>query len=668
MSTSKDISGILRALKLIIEAQIKLQKENLDHICKTSSFKPLIRQCIEDSQNLQRSVTAKNVEGLANDIKDGVERLNVVAQGLKVYADLSLGSAPSKIDSKEHIHIKNFAIKPVIPDPVVQPQIHQAQLFTRIAPVEVSDNNSINLSKLSSNRESISSYEYQIKLTESDKKLLQRLDMEHRAKLVKQVEKERQNEQKDNEKTVGETIQESKIRPIVVPHPKSKVQLTDTAKQQKVPSSKIGRMWSFGTLAAGLSIGTAAEYLKKAFTVDDVATDGTNIMLNEANMKRIVDTLCKVRGAALKLGQILSIQDDSIINPELAKALERVRKSADFMPDWQLDQVITSELGSEWRKKFTEFRDKPFAAASIGQVHYGKLDDGREIAIKVQYPGVDKAIENDLDMLGGIMNMWNIFPKGMFLDNLMTVAKRELAWEVDYIREAICTRKFKEILNSYNEYYVPDVVNTLSTKKVLTTELLNGIPVDQCFDMDYESRHLIGEKVLDLCLLELMRFNYMQTDPNWANFLYNPTKKQLLLLDFGASREYSKEFMDKYVVILKAACDGDTDTVLKKSRDIGFLTGYESKIMEEAHVDSVMMLGEIFRTEGAYDFAQQNLTYRIQNLAQTMLVHRLCPPPEEVYSLHRKLSGVFLLLSKLKVKVNCRDKFLALYEEYIRKN
>lgn len=157
------------------------------------------------------------------------------------------------------------------------------------------------------------------------------------------------------------------------------------------------------------------------------------------------------------------------------------------------------------------------------------------------------------------------------------------------------------------------------------------------------------------------------------------------MLDFGASREYSKEFLDVYVKIIKAAGQGDRDTVLKASREIGFLTGYESKvsivnrnvkylnnfnlfsyvqIMEEAHVDAVMILGEVFRCPGEFNFAEQDTTARITDLMPTMLTHRLCPPPEEVYSLHRKLSGVFLLCSKLKVSITVRDKFLALVEKY----
>ncbi|RZC41767.1 aarF domain-containing protein kinase 4, partial [Asbolus verrucosus] len=504
--------------------------------------------------------------------------------------------------------------------------------------------------------------QFEIKLTKSDQELLKKLDMEHQEKVKKQEAEMRE------ERVAGETTKEKaatteKGKMVATPNPKSKQKLSESSKQRKVPSSRIGRMVSFGSLAAGLGIGTATEYAKRTFGFGE-STDPSTLFLNQSNLDRIVDTLCKVRGAALKLGQLLSIQDDSIINPQLAKALERVRKSADFMPNWQVEQVMTLELGSDWRDKFVEFEEKPFAAASIGQVHWGRIKDGREVAIKIQYPGVARGIESDIDNLGGIMKLWNVFPKGMFLENLMKVAKRELAWEVDYKREAECTRTFRGLLASYSDYYVPEVIDELSTDQVFTTELLDGVPVDQCFDLDIEDRRFIGEKIIELCLLELLEFRYMQTDPNWANFLYNPQKKQIMLLDFGASREYPKAFMDKYVQILKAACDADRETVLAVSRDIGFLTGYESKIYEDAHVDAVMILGEIFRCKDAYDFAAQDMTARIQNLVPTMITHRLCPPPEEIYSLHRKLSGVFLLCSKLKTSVSCREKFLNLYSKY----
>lgn len=163
----------------------------------------------------------------------------------------------------------------------------------------------------------------------------------------------------------------------------------------------------------------------------------------------------------MKIGQILSIQDETVVSPTLAKALERVRKSADFMPSWQVQQVLTSELGENWRNQFVEFDEKPFAAASIGQVHWGKTRDGQEVAIKIQYPGVARGIESDIDNLVGVIKLWDVFPKGMFLDNLIKVAKRELAWEVDYIREAECTKKFRKLLEPYPDYYVPRVIGKL---------------------------------------------------------------------------------------------------------------------------------------------------------------------------------------------------------------
>lgn len=104
---------------------------------------------------------------------------------------------------------------------------------------------------------------------------------------------------------------------------------------------------------------------------------------------------------------------------------------------------------------------KPFAAASIGQVHEATIKDGTRVAVKVQYPGVADSIKSDIDNLVGVMKVWNMFPEGMFIDNIVKVANKELANEVDYIREAECTNNFRKLLEPYSDYYVPKVIGEL---------------------------------------------------------------------------------------------------------------------------------------------------------------------------------------------------------------
>lgn len=259
-------------------------------------------------------------------------------------------------------------------------------------------------------------------------------------------------------------------------------ELSKVAKQRRVPATRLGRMASFGGLFAGLGLGTINELTKGALGLGG-STNMRDALLSPANAERIVDTLCKVRGAALKIGQILSIQDSNVVSPQLAKAFERVRQAADYMPDWQVERVMTTQLGPDWRQRLISFDDKPFAAASIGQVHRATLLDGMQVAIKIQYPGVAQSIESDIDNLVGMLKVWDVFPQGFFIDNVVRVAKRELQWEVDYAREAEYTEKFREMISPYPEYYVPKVVRELTTSSVLTTELVPGVPLDKCFDL-----------------------------------------------------------------------------------------------------------------------------------------------------------------------------------------
>lgn len=116
-------------------------------------------------------------------------------------------------------------------------------------------------------------------------------------------------------------------------------------------------------------------------------------------------------------------------------------------------------------------------------MHKGILKDGTVVAVKIQYPGVARSIESDIDNLVSMLKVWNLFPAGMFIDNIVKVAKRELAWEVDYLREAEFTTNFKEMIKMHEQFKVPKVIDELTTMRVLTTEFLPGVPMDMCFNL-----------------------------------------------------------------------------------------------------------------------------------------------------------------------------------------
>ncbi|KAH6576455.1 hypothetical protein BASA50_006739 [Batrachochytrium salamandrivorans] len=435
-----------------------------------------------------------------------------------------------------------------------------------------------------------------------------------------------------------------------------------------IPRTRVGRMYEFGTLAASVGMGIMSEAVKRATGFSPEPSKSV-FSLSSNNIELIVKKLSKMRGAALKMGQMLSIQDNRVVPPEIEAVFRRVQDSANYMPKWQLEDVLRSNLGVDWRQRFSSFEDVPIAAASIGQVHKAVLPTGETVAVKVQYPGVADSISSDLSNLKSLMLFGNMLPRGLYLDNMIRVATLELGLECDYTREASAAIRFQELIASsgLSVFHVPRVYPEYSTHRVLTTEYFEGVSIERAVLLDQKTRNEIGENLFRLCLMELFSFRFMQTDPNWSNFLYNPTTKKIALIDFGASREFPKKFTDDYLRLLRASSLEDYDGCIEWSRKLGFLTGYESAAMNSSHIKSLQLLSRPFmaNAERIYDFRVfSDISGQVRSEIPVMLRERLTPPPDESYSLHRKLSGCFLLCTKLGSQIPCRDIFKDILDNY----
>lgn len=478
MSRPKDAFVLLKGLQLVAKASLQTNEEYLRHLWLNSSIRDIIGTNCNHAKHFVNEIAKnpnKEFENVTSILKETVDRSSLVAESLYRYG-VSQSTMLNTIDeiSKKPKEVVNTVTSAGQLD-ISAITLKELEQYLSNQGSQKNDDN-ITEKTTEQNRNVNVNEEMQSKV--NPKQMLN--DEKYVKEWMQFISEHKPNKINADATPTGKPVEEKKEATIV-----NHIQLPElsaVAKQRKVPSSRIGRMATFGQLFAGLGIGTINELAKGALGLGG-STDTKAALFSEKNAQRIVDTLCRVRGAALKLGQILSIQDSTIVSPHLVKAFDRVRQAADYMPDWQVKKVLKEDFGDNWRSNFISFENKPFAAASIGQVHRAVLHDGMQVALKIQYPGVAKSIESDIDNLVGMLKIWNVFPAGIFIDNIVKVAKRELVWEVDYLREADYTEKYGEMVANYKQYKVPKVIRDLTTKNVLTTELVPGIPLDKCFDL-----------------------------------------------------------------------------------------------------------------------------------------------------------------------------------------
>jgi predicted unusual protein kinase regulating ubiquinone biosynthesis (AarF/ABC1/UbiB family) len=384
--------------------------------------------------------------------------------------------------------------------------------------------------------------------------------------------------------------------------------------------------------------------------------DLPSLLLTPSNALRLTSGLSHLRGAALKLGQMLSMDTGLVLSPEISQIFASLRDDAKPMPPKQLQTVLNAQWGPGWLKQFRRFDVRPFAAASIGQVHRAQTLDGHDLAIKVQYPGVRDSIDSDVDNIATLMRLPGLVPSGMDLQPLLAEAKRQLHAEADYQAEANHLAQFGAWLAGSDMFLVPDLYPALCTSQVLAMRYVDSAPLDSLTHAPQALRDKVAAALIDLVLREIFVFGAMQTDPNWANYRYCPPSGRIVLLDFGAVQTIAPSLAADFRALALVALDGEP----KATRDAMLRIGYFGPTTAPHHQTLIQSMFDLamapLRQATAFDFGQSDLLERLRDMGLAIgsdrdLAH---VPPAATLFLHRKIGGMYLMAAKLRARVALR--------------
>ena len=421
-----------------------------------------------------------------------------------------------------------------------------------------------------------------------------------------------------------------------------------------VPRSRFERLAHLGGLAGRVAGGMLAEGMRQVARGNLPST--ADLLLTPANARRVSDKLSELRGAAMKVGQLLSMDAGDILPAELAAILARLRADARPMPMSEVVTVMQESFGQGWENHFKRFSFTPMAAASIGQVHAATSQSDRQLALKIQYPGIRQSIDSDVDNVATLLNVSRLVPNGLDLQPLLQEAKCQLHQEADYLLEAAHLRRFAIALEDTPEFMVPGVDEELTRENILAMDFLEGEPIESLTSATQTTRDRVVELLLELLFRELFEFGMIQTDPNFANFLYNPGTRQLGLLDFGATRRYPATVIEAYRGLLDAALRADHVAMSESAQAIGYFREDIHARQRAAVMELFVLATEPARTRGQYDFGASDLAARIRDAGMALSFDQgyWHTPPADAVFLHRKLGGLYLLAARLHAKVDVR--------------
>jgi predicted unusual protein kinase regulating ubiquinone biosynthesis (AarF/ABC1/UbiB family) len=345
--------------------------------------------------------------------------------------------------------------------------------------------------------------------------------------------------------------------------------------KDKIPTSRVGRTARIGSLAAGQAVrqaGTLAANVARSEEGRSAALERRHIEAAE----QIVDALGTMKGAAMKVGQVLSFLDAGLVPEEYREEFQRklaaLRDAAPTVAFREMRKVIEEELGERLSEVFEEFDEEPVAAASIGQVYRARLrEDGREVAVKVQYPGVAAAVRADMQNLGLILRLVRRIAPGLDPKAIGEEIRERIDEELDYELEAQNQRALARIFRGHPFIVIPEVVTSLSHERVMVSEFLQGTGFEELKLRPQAERDRLGEIVFRFYFGCLYRHGQFSGDPHPGNSMLLDDGR-MAFLDFGLYKRMPPGTVELEIEVARAIIEGDADTIMRLGTEVGFFS------------------------------------------------------------------------------------------------
>ncbi|MDB3860164.1 AarF/ABC1/UbiB kinase family protein [Paracoccaceae bacterium] len=427
--------------------------------------------------------------------------------------------------------------------------------------------------------------------------------------------------------------------------------LSEKENAKRLPISSMARTTLSAGLLLRLGINTSQSLMSDLFSVKRPALKSA--LISKKNVTATVDTLKNLRGAAMKFGQLLSLDETVILSPDLAAIFAQLQSSGYSMTPSQLKKVLNHNWGDDWLKHFKYFDVRPFAAASIGQVHKATLKSGEVVAIKVQFPGVKQSIDSDLATLKFIMKTSGMLPENFPLEHYLSQCGDLLKRETNYELEAENINLFSGFLNGSKVIHVPKVYNKLSTDQTLTMSFLEGRELSNIMEFDQSARDEISLNLIELLFNEIFNFKMVQTDPNLANFLLTRGGKSICILDFGACCRLSEDTHRLFKELLSVALSLDLNCIKSFLQEKNFIP-QETSMAGTKFLENIISvtINELSKDE-TFDF-QKSKVFQLIVQENLNLYFDLIPSSvlgSDFIFIQRKIFGLILFFRSIGTKL-----------------